>query len=240
MKTQIKGLVIGLIAGIIITMGIAATAAEAIPELSTLYNVKTTGIRIVIDNKEFTCTDANGAVVEPMIYNGTTYIPVRAVSTAFGKAVYWDGEESTVYLGKMDGKLKNPTVKLSELKNIAGYASKFSTAKNIFDNYGNFYSSAYYCYGWNMDGYHQDCCEVLLDGKYSKFKATLFVAQGSNNSPNYVTIIGDDKVIYKSDEITKTSKPIDVEIDVTNINNFKIMYETGRDSIYIANAGFYQ
>ena len=61
-KSQFNGLVIGLITGIIITLGIAATATEAVPELATLYNVKTEGIRIVIDGKEFTCTDATGAV----------------------------------------------------------------------------------------------------------------------------------------------------------------------------------
>ena len=164
MRKQLKGLVIGLITGIIITLGIAATATEAVPELATLYNVQTEGIRIVIDGKEFTCTDATCAVVKPMIYNGTTYIPARAVSTAFGKAVYWDGEESTVYLGKMDGKLQNPTVKLTDLKNIASRNDGLEKSKNVFDNYGNFYSRAIY-----SDYSQNNCCEVLLDKKYSKF-----------------------------------------------------------------------
>ena len=94
MKGQIRRIVAVLLA-VFAAVGVAAIATDG---LSTLENVKVGGIRIVIDNKEFTCTDANGAVVEPMIYNGTTYIPVRAVSTAFGKAVYWDGEESTIIL----------------------------------------------------------------------------------------------------------------------------------------------
>lgn len=37
---------------------------------------------------------------EPFIYNGTTYLPVRAVSEALGQDVSWDGETSTVYVGK--------------------------------------------------------------------------------------------------------------------------------------------
>lgn len=121
MKSQLKGLIIGLLAGIFIMSGITAFAVAGDDALSTLYNVKVGGVRIVIDGKEYTPTDANGNAVQPMIYNGTTYLPVRAVSNAFGKAVYWDGEESTVYLGKMDGKLKAPTVKLTDLKNIAGH-----------------------------------------------------------------------------------------------------------------------
>ena len=237
MKGHFKKIIAVLLVCAFAITGVAVIATDG---LRTLENVKVGGIRIVIDNKEFTCTDASGAVVEPMIYNGTTYIPVRAVSTAFGKAVHWDGEESTVYLGNMDGKLQNPTVKLVDLKNISGHPSSFKTAKNIFDNYDNFYNSAQYCYCWNIDGYHKDCCQVLLDGKYNTFKATLFVRQGDNIDSNTVTIIGDEKVLYKSDEITKTSKPIDIAIDVTNINDFKIMFAEGSDSIYIANAGFYQ
>ena len=154
MKGRFKKIVAVLLVGILALMGVAAVATDG---LRTLENVKVGGIRIVIDNKEFTCTDANGAGVEPMIYNGTTYIPVRAVSTAFGKAVYWDGEESTVYLGKMDGKLENPTVKLSDLTNIAGDKRRFMTKKNMFDIRDGFYNQAYY-----NSFTSNDCCEYLL------------------------------------------------------------------------------
>ena len=39
-------------------------------------------------------------MVEPFIYNGTTYLPVRAVGDAIGKQVTWDGGSKTVYLGE--------------------------------------------------------------------------------------------------------------------------------------------
>ena len=232
MKGRFKKIVAVLLVGILALMGVAAVATDG---LRTLENVKVGGIRIVIDNKEFTCTDANGAVVEPMIYNGTTYIPVRAVSTAFGKAVYWDGEESTVYLGKMDGKLQTPTIKMLDCKNISQNAWRLGTKKNIFDNYGNFYSTAVYCqYSEN------DWCEYLLDGKYSKFKATLFIPEGSKWTTNeFITIIGDENILYKSEEMTKSSKAVNIEVDVTGVNNFKIIMSE-YDRIYIANAGFYQ
>lgn len=237
MKGQFKGLVVGLLIGAFVLSGIIAVATDG---LRTLENVKVGGIRLVIDNKEFTCTDANGAVVEPMIYNGTTYIPVRAVSTAFGKAVYWDGEESTVYLGDMDGKLENPTAKLIDLKNIASSKSGLEKVENVFDNYNNFYSDAVYA-----DYSQNQCCEVLLDKKYSKFKATLFIPDGWNREDvDSVSIIGDDKIILpigmdENVEMDKTSKPVEIEVDVTNVNNFKIVFNTYK-GIRIANAGFYQ
>ena len=234
MKGQFKGFVVGLLIGAFVLSGIVAVATDG---LRTLENVKVGGIRIVIDNKEFTCTDANGAVVEPMIYNGTTYIPVRAVSTAFGKAVYWDGEESTVYLGNMNGKLEKPTAKFKDLTNIAGDTDALDTKKNVKDNRENFYDLARVVGAFDDEN---DCCEFMLGKKYSKFKATLFVANGSTWSGSVnMTIVGDEKIIYKSEDFKKTSDPIEIEVDITNVDNFKILF-SGEQKLYIAHEGFYQ
>ena len=242
MKGQFKGFSVGLLVGAFILSGIVAVASDG---LRTLENVKVGGIRIVIDGNEFTCTDANGVVVEPMIYNGTTYIPVRAVSTAFGKAVYWDGEESTVYLGKMDGKLEKPTAKFENLTNIAGARTIFRIEKNISDPDSVFYNYAYYAvggyYGYDPD----DCCEYLLDGKYSRFKATVFVEEGANwKGTTSLKIIGDEEVLYNSDSeveggITKTTDAFNIDIDITGVDNFKIIFsDTGK--LFITHEGFYQ
>ena len=237
MKGQFKGFIVGLLVGAFILSGIVAVASDG---LRTLENVKVGGIRIVIDGNEFTCTDANGVVVEPMIYNGTTYIPVRAVSTAFGKAVYWDGAESTVYLGKMDGKLEKPTAKFENLTNIATSRNGFYSVKNISDTDGKFYNYAYFsAYKEN------DCCEYLLDGKYSKFKATIFVKEGSNwSGSESFKIIGDEEVLYNSDSdveggITKTTDAFNIDVDIAGVDNFKIVFSDS-NAIYITNAGFYQ
>lgn len=58
-------------------------------------------IKLVVNGKEVTPKDANGKVVEPFAYNGTTYLPVRAVGEALGKSVRWDGETKTVHLGEL-------------------------------------------------------------------------------------------------------------------------------------------
>lgn len=68
----------------------------------------------------------------------------------------------------------------------------------------------------------------------------MFVPKGSSwDSGEFITIIGDDNIIYKSQEMTKTSKAIDIEVDVTDINDFKIIM-SDYNKIHIANAGFYQ
>lgn len=59
-------------------------------------------IKILIDGEEYTPKDANGNVIEPFIYNGTTYLPVRGIANAFDVDVDWDGATASIYLGKKD------------------------------------------------------------------------------------------------------------------------------------------
>lgn len=56
-------------------------------------------VKIVIDSVPLSAKDVNGNAVYPIIKDGTTYLPVRAVGEAFGKAASWDGETNTVFLG---------------------------------------------------------------------------------------------------------------------------------------------
>lgn len=64
-------------------------------------------VGIVIDGESLLCYDANGALVEPFVYEGTTYVPVRAIAQAFNTSVSWDQATKTVHLGTAGG---NPTL----------------------------------------------------------------------------------------------------------------------------------
>lgn len=75
-------------------------------------NVKTidvtTGVNIMIDGKEFVPKDANGKSVEVFIYNGTTYVPIRAVTELFGKQISYDAATDTVFIGEVTKEVVPP------------------------------------------------------------------------------------------------------------------------------------
>ncbi len=55
-------------------------------------------VKIYIDGVLLEPKDANGNPVSPLIIDGTTYLPVRAVAGAIGYDVEWDGDSRSVYL----------------------------------------------------------------------------------------------------------------------------------------------
>jgi len=93
---KMKGFILGVVVMSLIFMtSITTYALVESKVMMASYN----NIKIYIDQKLMTPKDVNGNLVEPFIYNGTTYIPVRAVGEAFGKSVSWDGSISSVYIG---------------------------------------------------------------------------------------------------------------------------------------------
>ena len=58
------------------------------------------GVTIYVNDRKLNPGDANGNPVEPMLYNGTTYLPIRAVSAALNVPIAWDGTTSSAYLGE--------------------------------------------------------------------------------------------------------------------------------------------
>lgn len=76
-----------------------ASAAILIPKTIDVR----TGVTIVADGIEYIPTNVNGERVDTFLYNGTTYVPIRAMSELFGKGVTWDGTTGTVYIGEQPG-----------------------------------------------------------------------------------------------------------------------------------------
>lgn len=56
----------------------------------------TSGVNVEFNNAAIDMTDANGKAVEAFIYNGTTYVPIRAVSNAFGADIGYDRNTQTI------------------------------------------------------------------------------------------------------------------------------------------------
>lgn len=92
-KTLVLVLVVALVAGL-------SSAALAVGVTKKQLTAEYSGIQITLDGQKIEPKDANGATVEPFIVDGTTYLPVRALSNALGLDVDWDQATQTVILSQ--------------------------------------------------------------------------------------------------------------------------------------------
>lgn len=98
MNDKINGLVAGVLIGATLaTSSVLAASGEVQKWLS--YN----NIKITLNGQTVEPKDADGNYVEPFIIDGTTYLPVRAVASAVGLNVDWDGATNTVKLSDTSG-----------------------------------------------------------------------------------------------------------------------------------------
>lgn len=74
------------------------TSGTTVPKKVMLY-VKP-DVSVELNGKRQIFKDVNGQTVYPVIYNGTTYLPVRAISAIMKEPIEWDGGSKSVYIGK--------------------------------------------------------------------------------------------------------------------------------------------
>jgi len=105
MKSKIKGFVFGMIIGLTFAATLVFASSGLITKQLSYDNIK-----IELDGKEIVPKDANGNYVEPFTIDGTTYLPVRAVSGALGLNVDWDDKTNTVLLSTKKSEPSSPVV----------------------------------------------------------------------------------------------------------------------------------
>ena len=197
------------------------------------------GIKIYVDDNLISPKDGNGNPIEPFIYNGTTYLPVRAVSTALGKAVSWDGKTQSVYIGKHES--STPSIMLENLDYFTDNRN-FKLWTSPKDNTGKAYTSGLIAFWRTAER------EILLNGQYSKISGT-FIMNYDYRSVDYkgkLTIYGDDKALYSSEVMKSGGFPSKFDVDLTGVLKLKIVLETNTNAATytnvfgIADVGLYQ
>ncbi len=199
------------------------------------------GIKIYLDGRLQTLEDVNGNRVEPILYNGTTYLPVRALTTMLtDKAVDWDNTSKSVYIGTKPVVSTSHTADMldhfeasrSDAEIITGEKAKFSC-------HGTIIAPSKRC-----QFYRYSNATFKVDSKYSKlscmvapvewsttvsndvkqeltiYEITSFSGEGAVEKP----VLG--KILYQR-FFDKSDRPIHVEADISGCN---YIYITSRQA----------
>lgn len=109
-----KGIV--LVGGLSVLLSSPVLANEPVSADSTVVSEVTKeeievtkGVNLYVDDRSFTPYDVNGNEVDPFIYNGTTYAPIRAITSLLNYEVGYNGKTKTVELKSHKGDIVNKT-----------------------------------------------------------------------------------------------------------------------------------
>lgn len=131
--------------GMMILGGAAATVQQQIT--ATLRP----DVSVTVDGKKQSLTSQDGSEVYAITYNGTTYLPVRAVSEALGKDVDWNQKTQTVVLTTpdwVDGTTgATPAVTPKPSESSTSYQNRINALSNRVDTLEKG--------TWNWNTYHQ-------------------------------------------------------------------------------------
>ena len=212
----------GFVAGVLTTTIVLGSSLPVFAS-STLQKIDVMmgGIDIYMDDKIQQPINANGDVVDAMIYDGTTYLPLRSVVNMLmpGTEIEWDGDTQSIYLG--DHAKEMTSIPMDELTVYDETYSGFKTGEDAtFKIMGESFTA------FNMKGTSDYVYK--LDSKYSTISGS-FVIPFTDLKGTRAGEIGfynvdkyGEETLIKSFSAKQGDAPIEFEVNVAGCQFVKI------------------
>ena len=229
-KDKLKGFLVGVCS--------AALLAGAVTAFATTIDVTMAGVKVYWDGVEKTLLDADHNKVEPIIYEGTTYVPLRAMSNLMGKTVDWDQSTLSVYVGGKPVGATTPLDKLDKSK-INREETSIDTGTDARFRLKDEIIQCSNLLGGGFQ-YDSDYNIYVLNCNYSRLvgKAVMpYIEVGSSDECDLIFYsVENDGTEHeiKRYELKQTQAPVDVDVDLTGVTNLKIKWSAkSKTGIYL-------
>ena len=180
--------------------------------------VSYSNIKVYKDNVLCELKDANGSTIEPFIYNGTTYMPVRGTASLADMQVTWDGATQSVYL--WDNMVPNGTY----LMEVCPPYETNSCSQYLQQNGQSFQMSGMkYSNGFILE-YEGGYALFNLNSKYSNIEFTIGHVDGTDmDEEDYDLYFYVDGKLVKDINISSEGLPKTVSVPVNYGLQLKIL-----------------
>ncbi len=197
-------------------------------------------LKIKYDMQEQNLFDAEGNRVYPISYNGTTYLPVRAIGNLFDVNVDWDGDTYSVLLGKT-GEIVDFIEDFAPSYILEGtyYYRHYKSADAGYHQTASIGNQKYKGYiMMDISDFSDDrvLASYDLGGKYTTLQFDIISYSKKDDS---ISIVGDNDVVIKKIDMKNGDVLKTVTVDVTDMSQIK--FTSNKDTakahkVYIVNA----
>jgi len=228
-----KKVIIKVLAAAIV-LGTCVGTAFAVAQQQQITAILDSGIKIVYGGVERTMRDANDNVVYPIVYNGTTYVPIRAVSNMLEIPVDWKSDTRTVLLGEQNVPLTDtPSIPVTSsgvsLLDAGKWKSKYGVESII--GAGNMPQDGSRTFDKGIRGYQRmqlTSGVFTLDQLYNTLSFTLYfkIPPERSNITFEFNIKDEETGIIVCTKSIDVSDHIFMEVSNVNISGIKQLYFT--------------
>lgn len=212
----------------ILVLAILVSVATTVAIASTGRQVTGTqgGINIVIDGNHLNLAEAD----QPVVIDGRTFLPVRALGDAIGLGIDWDGNTRTVIITTGDAA---PSVTWLDTLPIQFEGREHGVMAIGSNRRGD----VNYERGVEVrPGFGEPPILLYqLNGNYSRFISDMYSALGGT-SARVVTIYGDGRLLYTSPPMVQGTLTQSIDIDVSGVSVLRIAIGGGSGNITFADA----
>ncbi|MNH98723.1 hypothetical protein D3C73_514690 [compost metagenome] len=214
-----KKLLITTVGALILVSGISigAFASSGLQEIKAFLNGD---LKVRVNGEVAQLNDANGKAVSPITYNGTTYLPVRAVAEALDVAVAYDAAAGEVILGE---RLEGTAIKNEEY-NTTLYSKDPAQTTFGDKNYGEVLFSTP---GKNI-GY----TALNPNGKYQKLYLQFAAIEKEIESVE-ITNNDTNALLKKVGPIATAEGMQTIEVDIAGVKNIAINVKLESDGGFV-------
>lgn len=218
-KSRIKRIAVAVIC--MLAFSASAAMASNVARTITVYYQD---IKMYVDGMRVNTS------AEPFIYNGTTYLPVRAAGEALGENVYWDGSTKSVYIGERPGAvdyLMEVCPPYQKTHNVKEY---YANDGDSFLMAGNKYSNGIVGWCYNTGVYFN------TNSQYRSMQFTYGPQDDKYFSDEGVTVsfIGDGRILASYD-VHYGDLPKTASISLNGVNQLVIQFSGGTGNIGVGN-----
>ncbi|MBD8841990.1 NPCBM/NEW2 domain-containing protein [Paenibacillus sp. CFBP 13594] len=221
MKDKVKGLVIGVLIGSLLT---GATA----------FAGTNTKISVVMENVKMMFNGVHKSTAQSIVYNGNLYVPAKTAAQTMGESFTYDGKSKTASFGTKSGTFKY----LDEVS----YARIDGRVDNVYfknwkhpDGLKFTIANQKYLHGIGaiLDSYsfYNDdeivSVDYNLNGGYKKLTGFIGIDDYTRNSKNLGSLVikGDGEELFRKDEMKGGDVPEKINVDVTGVLKLQIVFE---------------